>query len=75
MSLYGNLPHEYSYALFLVDHNDFYPWDSMITNMVSERYPWDEVDDIASDFDSKIDEDEETDCFCFCDSRNIIFTF
>jgi len=32
MSHYGYLPHEYSYAIFLADHYDLYPWDSMITN-------------------------------------------
>ena len=32
MSHYGYLPHEYTYALFLADHYDLYPWDSMIHN-------------------------------------------
>ncbi|RHN65961.1 hypothetical protein MtrunA17_Chr3g0085631 [Medicago truncatula] len=39
---------------------DFSPYDSMILNMVSERYPREEDDD-ASAFDSDIDEDEESD--------------
>jgi len=39
MSHYGYLPHEYSYDISLADHYDLYPWDSMIHNMVSERYP------------------------------------
>lgn len=56
MSLYGYLPHEYRYALFLADHYDLYPWESMIRDMVSERYPRDEDDDDASVEDS--DEDE-----------------
>jgi len=33
MSFYEYLPHEYSYACFLDDHCDIYPWDSMITNI------------------------------------------
>jgi hypothetical protein len=62
MSLYGYLPHEYNYALFLADHYDYYPWDSMIRNMVSERYPRDEDDDAsASASGSDIDEDEDSD--------------
>jgi hypothetical protein len=32
MSHYGYIPHEYTYALFLADHYDLYPWDSMIHN-------------------------------------------
>jgi len=32
MSHYGYLPHEYTYALFLADHYDLYPWNSMIHN-------------------------------------------
>jgi len=60
MSHYEYLSHEYTYALFLADHYDLYPWDSMIHNMVSERYPRDENDDTASAFDSEIDEDEDS---------------
>jgi len=60
MSLYEYLPHEYSYALFLANYYDIFPWDSMITNMESKRYPRDEDND-ASAFESKIDEDEEYD--------------
>lgn len=59
MSHYGYIPHEYTYALFLADHYDLYPWDSLITNMVSERYPRDEDDD-ASACDSASDEDEDS---------------
>jgi hypothetical protein len=59
MSLYGYLPHEYNYALFLADHYDYYPWDSLIRNMVSERYPRNEDDDVASASDSDIGEDED----------------
>jgi len=33
MSFYEYLPHEYSYACFLADHYDLYPWDSMITTI------------------------------------------
>jgi len=32
MSHYGYLPHEYSYAIFLADDYDLYPWDSIIHN-------------------------------------------
>jgi hypothetical protein len=59
MSLYGYLPHEYYCALSLADHYDLYPWDSIIHNMVPERYPRDEDDD-ASAFASDIDEDEDS---------------
>jgi len=55
MSLYEYILHEYSYALFLANHYDFYLWNSMITNMVSEWYFRNEDDD-ASASDSKIDE-------------------
>ncbi|CAJ2629463.1 unnamed protein product [Trifolium pratense] len=58
MNFYEYLPHEYSYALYLADIYDLYPFDSMIHNMVSERYPRDEDEDSAADFDSAIDEDE-----------------
>ena len=60
MSFYEYLPHEHSYALMLAIHDNLYPWDSMITNMLSERYP--RAEDVgASTSDSKIDEDEEFD--------------
>ncbi|CAJ2635747.1 unnamed protein product [Trifolium pratense] len=59
MNFYEYLPHEYSYALYLADIYDLYPFDSMIHNMVSERYPRDEDFDSAADFDSAIEEDED----------------
>ncbi|CAJ2641871.1 unnamed protein product [Trifolium pratense] len=59
MNFYEYLPHEYSYALYLADIYDLYPFDSMIHNMVSERYPRDEDEDSAADFDSAIEEDED----------------
>jgi len=59
MSHYGYLPHEYIYALLLADHYDLYPWDSMIHNKVSKRYPMDEDED-ASACDSASDEDEDS---------------
>ncbi|MCI54305.1 hypothetical protein A2U01_0075554, partial [Trifolium medium] len=34
-------------------------FDSMIHNMVSERYPRDEDEDFAAYFDSAIEEDED----------------
>lgn len=57
MSHYGYLPHEYTYALFLADYYDLYPWDSLITNMVLERYPRDEDDDASA---SALDEDDDS---------------
>jgi hypothetical protein len=59
MYLYEFLPHEYSYALYLADYYDLYPFDSLIHNMVSERYPRDEDEDCASAYDSKICEEDE----------------
>ncbi|CAJ2657439.1 unnamed protein product [Trifolium pratense] len=59
MNFYEYLPHEYSYALYLADIYDLYPFDSMIHNMVSERYPRDEDEDSAADFDSAIEKDED----------------
>jgi len=61
MSHYGYLPYEYTYGIFLADHYDLYTWDSMIHNMVSERYPKDEDDD-ASASDSAYDEDDDSVC-------------
>jgi hypothetical protein len=58
MSFFEYLPHEYSYALYLAYEYDLHPYDSMILNMVSERYPRDDDEDSAADFDSAIDEDE-----------------
>ncbi|CAJ2663784.1 unnamed protein product [Trifolium pratense] len=48
MISYELLPHEYSYALYLSYAYDLHPYDSMILNMVSERYPRDEDEDCAS---------------------------
>ena len=55
MSFFEYLPHEYSYACYLAYIYDFSPYDSMILNMVSERYPREEDKDDASVDDS--DED------------------
>jgi len=51
--------HEYSYACFLADHYDLFPYISMIHNMISERQLRDEDDDDAFAFDLAYDEDEE----------------
>ncbi|MCI33397.1 pentatricopeptide repeat-containing protein, partial [Trifolium medium] len=48
-----------SYALYLAYEYDLHSYDSMIFNMVSERYPRDEDDDSAANFDSAIEEDED----------------
>ncbi|CAJ2636146.1 unnamed protein product [Trifolium pratense] len=61
MNFYEYLPHEYSYALYLADIYDLYPFDSMIHNMVSERYPRDEDEDRASAYDSEYCEEDESD--------------
>jgi hypothetical protein len=55
MSFFEYLPHEYSYACYLAYIYDFSPYDSMIFNMVSERYPREEDEDDGSVDDS--DED------------------
>ncbi|CAJ2639757.1 unnamed protein product [Trifolium pratense] len=60
MNFYEYLPHEYSYALYLADIYDLYPFDSMIHNMVSERYPRDEDEDCASAYDSESCEEDES---------------
>ncbi|CAJ2643075.1 unnamed protein product [Trifolium pratense] len=59
MISYELLPHEYSYALYLSYAYDLHPYDSMILNMVSERYPRDE-DDCASAYDSESCEEDES---------------
>jgi hypothetical protein len=59
MSSFEYLPHEYSYACYLAYIYDFSPYDSMISNMVSERYPREEDDDDASAIDSAYDEEED----------------
>ncbi|CAJ2654845.1 unnamed protein product [Trifolium pratense] len=60
MNFYEYLPHEYSYALYLADIYDLYPFDSMIHNMVSERYPRDEDEDYASAYDFESCEEDES---------------
>jgi hypothetical protein len=59
MNFYEYLPHEYSYALYLAYEFDLHPYDSMIFNMVSERYPRDEDEDLASAYDSENCEEDE----------------
>ncbi|CAJ2656813.1 unnamed protein product [Trifolium pratense] len=59
MNFYEYLPHEYSYALYLADIYDLYPFDSMIHNMVSERYPRDEDEDCASAHGSENCEEDQ----------------
>jgi hypothetical protein len=61
MNFYEYLPHEYSYALYLAYEFDLHPYDSMISNMVSERYPRDEDEDCASAYDSENCEEDESD--------------
>jgi hypothetical protein len=60
MISYELLPHEYSYALYLSYAYDLHPYDSMILNMVSERYPRDEDEDFASAYDSESCDDDES---------------
>jgi hypothetical protein len=60
MNFYEYLPHEYSYALYLAYEFDLHPYDSMILNMVSERYPRDEDEDCASAYDSQSCEEDES---------------
>lgn len=60
MISYELLPHEYSYALYLSYEYDLHPYDSMILNMVSERYPRDEEEDFASAYDSQSCEEDES---------------
>ncbi|PNX82056.1 pentatricopeptide repeat-containing protein [Trifolium pratense] len=60
MNFYEYLPHEYSYALYLAYEYDLHPYDSMIINMVSERYPRDEDEDCASAYDSESCEEDES---------------
>ena len=60
MNFYEYLPHEYSYALYLAYEFDLHPYDSMISNMVSERYPRDEDEDCASAYDSQSCEEDES---------------
>jgi hypothetical protein len=60
MNFYEYLPHEYSYALYLAYEFDLHPYDSMILNMVSERYPRDEEEDFASAYDSESCDDDES---------------
>ncbi|RHN78731.1 hypothetical protein MtrunA17_Chr1g0169151 [Medicago truncatula] len=55
MRFYEYLPHEYSFACYLAYIYDLSPYDSMILNMVSERYPRKEDEDDAFVDDS--DED------------------
>ncbi|KAK2397801.1 hypothetical protein QL285_059341 [Trifolium repens] len=61
MNFYEYLPHEYSYALYLAYEFDLHPYDSMIFNMVSEQYPRDEDEDLASAYDSENCEEDEFD--------------
>ncbi|KAK2384322.1 hypothetical protein QL285_071680 [Trifolium repens] len=60
MNFYEYLPHEYSYALYLAYEFDLHPYDSMISNMVLERYPRDEDEDCASAYDSENCEEDES---------------
>ncbi|KAK2438538.1 hypothetical protein QL285_023307 [Trifolium repens] len=61
MNSYEYLPHEYSYALYLSYEYDLHPYDSMISNMVAERYPRDEDEDCASAYGFENSEDESDD--------------
>ncbi|KAK2450976.1 hypothetical protein QL285_010069 [Trifolium repens] len=60
MISYEFLPHEYSYALYLSYAYDLHPYDFMILNMVSERFPRDEDEDLASAYDSENCEEDES---------------
>ncbi|KAK2427111.1 hypothetical protein QL285_025712 [Trifolium repens] len=53
MNFFEYLPHEYSYALYLAYEFDLHPYDSMISNMVSERYPREEDEECASTYGSE----------------------
>ncbi|KAK2354538.1 hypothetical protein QL285_092040 [Trifolium repens] len=60
MNFYEYLPHEYFYALYLAYEFDLHPYDSMILNMVSERYPRDKDEDFATAYDSESCDDDES---------------
>ncbi|GAU49586.1 hypothetical protein TSUD_138730 [Trifolium subterraneum] len=76
MISYELLPHEYSYALYLSYEYDLHPYDSMILNMVSERYPRDEVEDYASAYGSKnceenqVQEDDSSSDFASMENKD-----
>ncbi|KAK2400011.1 hypothetical protein QL285_049751 [Trifolium repens] len=53
MNFYEYLPHEYSYAFYLAYEFDLHPYDSMISNMVSERYPREEDEECTSAYGSE----------------------
>ncbi|KAK2429857.1 hypothetical protein QL285_028259 [Trifolium repens] len=61
MNFYEYLPHEYFYALYLAYEFDLHPYNSMISNMVSEQYPRYEDEDLASAYDSENCEEDESD--------------
>ncbi|KAK2396096.1 hypothetical protein QL285_057768 [Trifolium repens] len=53
MNSYEYFPHKYSYALYLAYIYDLYPYDSMISNMVSEQYPREEDEECVSAYGSE----------------------
>jgi len=70
MNFYEYSSHEYSYGLYLAYIYDLSPYDSMILNMVSKRYPREEDEDCdsASDFENCAedgsDDEEEEEVIC-----------
>jgi hypothetical protein len=72
MISYELLPHEYSYALYLSYEYDLHPYDSMILNMVSERYPRDEDEDCASAYGSENCEEDESDDVAILSTQDLV---
>jgi hypothetical protein len=63
--------HEYSYALYLAYEFYLHPYDSMISNMVSERYPRDEDEDLASAYGFENCEEDESDDVAILDTQDL----
>ena len=60
MNLYQYLPHEWNYACFLANHYDL-PYDSMIHNMVSQRYHREEDDDASASNSTSVEDEDSSD--------------